>query len=179
VVDPVTAKAKVEYAGQTYYFCCTGCAQKFQSNPEQYLKVAQPTLVTIGGSATLESKTWPEQGSTHDHKEAASYVCPMCPGVRESKPGPCPSCGMALEPEFPAALTKTEYTCPMHPEIVRDQPGSCPICGMALGARTVPASEEDNPELCDMTRRFWISAALSVPLLAIAMADMLPSMPVQ
>src|SRR5437870_8205333 len=65
VVDPITAKAKVEYAGQTYYFCCTGCAQKFQSNPEQYLKVAQPTLVTIGGSAMLESKTSPEQGSTH------------------------------------------------------------------------------------------------------------------
>jgi Cu+-exporting ATPase len=82
---------------------------------------------------------------------------------------------MALEPEFPAALTKTEYTCPMHPEIVRDQPGACPICGMALEPRTVTATEEDNPELRDMTRRFWISVALTVPLLAIAMANMFSS----
>ncbi|PYV50300.1 MAG: cadmium-translocating P-type ATPase [Acidobacteria bacterium] len=103
----------------------------------------------------------------------------MCPEVRESKPGACPSCGMALEPEFQEVLTKVEYTCPMHPEIVRDQPGSCPICGMALEPRTVTATEEDNPELRDMTRRFWISVALAVPLLAIAMVDMLPGMPVQ
>jgi Cu+-exporting ATPase len=103
----------------------------------------------------------------------------MCPEVRESKPGACPSCGMALEPEFPAATRKAEYTCPMHPEIVRDQPGPCPICGMALEPRTVSASEEDNPELRDMTRRFWISVALTAPLLIIAMADMLPNMPVQ
>ena len=86
---------------------------------------------------------------------------------------------MALEPEFPAALSKTEYTCPMHPEIVRDQPGNCPICGMALEPRTVAATDEDNPELRDMTRRFWISVALTAPLLAIAMADMLPGLAIQ
>jgi Cu+-exporting ATPase len=55
------------------------------------------------------------------------------------------------------------YTCPMHPQIVRDGPGSCPICGMALEPRTVTAEEEANPELIDMTRRLWVSAALSVP----------------
>ncbi len=86
---------------------------------------------------------------------------------------------MALEPETPVALTKTEYTCPMHPEIIRDQPGSCPICGMALEPRTVTATQEENPELRDMTRRFGVSAILTVPLLGIAMADMLPGMPVQ
>ena len=67
----------------------------------------------------------------------------------------------------------------MHPEIIRDQPGSCPICGMALEPRTVTATEEENPELHGMTRRFWISVALTAPLLIIAMADMLPGMPVQ
>src|SRR5438874_2326551 len=179
-VDPATAKAKAEHARQTYYYCLTGCAQKFQSNPDQYLKPKSPALVTLGGLTAIKAKpvNQPAFASAHaDHKPA--YVCPMCPEVRESKPGACPSCGMALEPEIPAALTKTEYTCPMHPEIVRDRLGACPICGMALEPRTVTASEEDNPELRDMTRRFWISAALSVPLLAIAMADMLPSMPVQ
>jgi Cu+-exporting ATPase len=67
----------------------------------------------------------------------------------------------------------------MHPEIVRPSPGACPICGMALEPRTVTAVEEDNPELRDMTRRFWISLALTVPLLVIAMTDMLRGMPAQ
>src|SRR5207249_7312032 len=112
--------------------------------------------------------------SAHD-----MYVCPMCAEVRESMPGPCPSCSMALKPERPKALTKTEYTCTMHPQIVRSEPGNCPICGMALESRTVTAVEEENPELRDMTRRFWWSVVLTAPLLAIAMADMLPGMPLQ
>ncbi len=102
-----------------------------------------------------------------------AYVCPMCPEVRESKPGACPSCGMVLEPEVPLAATRMEYTCPMHPEIVRAEPGSCPICGMALEPRTVTLAAEENPELLDMTRRFWISVVLTAPLLAIAMGSML------
>ncbi len=86
---------------------------------------------------------------------------------------------MALERTIPLAATRTEYTCPMHPEIVRPGPGFCPICGMALEPRTVTATEEENPELRDMTRRFWITLILTVPLLAIAMVDMLPGMPIE
>jgi Cu+-exporting ATPase len=86
---------------------------------------------------------------------------------------------MALEPEMPVAAPRVEYTCPMHPQIVRPGPGSCPICGMALEPRTVTAQDEENPELRDMTRRFWISVALTAPVLAIAMADMLPGAPLQ
>jgi P-type Cu+ transporter len=63
-----------------------------------------------------------------------------------------------------------EWTCPMHPQIVRDAPGNCPICGMALEPRTVTAEEQENPELRDMTRRFWVSVVLSLPLLLIAMS---------
>jgi P-type Cu+ transporter len=178
-VDPAKAKATAEHGGQKYYFCCTGCAQKFESNPEQYLK-PKPALVTIG-APTVKPKPHAAQmpASPATQNPAAAYVCPMCAEVRESKPGVCPSCGMALEPEFPATRTKTEYTCPMHPEIVRDQPGACPICGMALEPRTVSATEEDNPELRDMTRRFWVSVALTIPLFAISMADMIPGMHVQ
>ena len=106
-------------------------------------------------------------------RDTRTYVCPMCAQVRQIGPGPCPKCGMALEPESPElASTKTEYTCPMHPQIVRAEPGSCPICGMALEPRTV-TMEEDNPELRDMTRRFWIGVALTAPLLAIAMGSMI------
>jgi Cu+-exporting ATPase len=65
-----------------------------------------------------------------------------------------------------------EYTCPMHPEIARDKPGSCPICGMALEPRDITAVEPENPELTDMTRRLWISAALTAPLVALAMMNL-------
>jgi Cu+-exporting ATPase len=68
------------------------------------------------------------------------------------------------------------WTCPMHPEVVRDGPGSCPICGMALEPMTPTLGEEENPELADMTRRFWVSVALSAPLLLFAMGAMLPAL---
>lgn len=115
----------------------------------------------------------PAAPSASPEKDTRAYVCPMCPDVRQIGPGPCPKCGMALEPESPTLpASKTEYTCPMHPEVVRAEPGSCPICGMTLEPRTVTV-EETNPELRDMTRRFWISLALTAPLLAIAMGSML------
>jgi len=63
------------------------------------------------------------------------------------------------------------WTCPMHPEIIRKGPGSCPICGMALEPMTPSATDEVNPDLADMTRRFWVGVALSIPLLAIVMAE--------
>ncbi|HEX5131673.1 MAG TPA: heavy metal translocating P-type ATPase [Candidatus Krumholzibacteria bacterium] len=78
----------------------------------------------------------------------------------------------------PAADASSRWTCPMHPEIVRDKPGACPICGMALEPRTPSADDTENPELRDMTRRFRAAVALAVPLLAIAMGDMLPGHPV-
>ncbi len=107
------------------------------------------------------------------------YTCPMHPEVRQQGPGGCATCGMALEPATPTApAVRTEYTCPMHPQIVRDAPGTCPICGMALEPRTVTMEEEANPELVAMTRRFWISVALTAPLLFLAMAEMIVGGPV-
>ena len=94
------------------------------------------------------------QPSTAAEDAAREYTCPMDPEVRQLGPGPCPKCGMALEPVDIALSTRVEWTCPMHPEIIRDAPGTCPICGMALEPRTVTL-EEKNPELEDMTRRFW------------------------
>ncbi|HEX5135223.1 MAG TPA: HAD-IC family P-type ATPase, partial [Thermoanaerobaculia bacterium] len=109
------------------------------------------------------------------------YTCPMHPEVRRSGPGACPKCGMALEPVAPAApAARTLWTCPMHPEVVRDAPGSCPICGMALEPRTVVSAEEpENPELADMTRRFKVSAALTAPLVLLAMAHLVPGNPLE
>jgi Cu+-exporting ATPase len=110
---------------------------------------------------------------------ASKYFCPMCPGVESDKPGDCPKCGMALErnPAWIAPTAgKTIYTCPMHPEVQQDHPGNCPKCGMALEPKTVSAVEEENPELADMTRRFWIGAALALPVFLLAMAHLIPSL---
>ena len=110
---------------------------------------------------------------------ATRWICPMCPSVDELEPGSCPHCGMALEPSSPAlTTTKTQWTCPMHPEIVRDEPGDCPICGMALEPMTVSIEQPEDPELKDMTRRFWFAATLSVPVVLLAMGDMLPGQPI-
>jgi P-type Cu+ transporter len=174
-VNPATARHVHEYAGKKHYFCCQHCAEKFKAAPETYL--AKPVAagpVTLGMPAAKNVAS-PEQAGGREPKGESrpAYVCPMCSEVRESKPGACPSCGMALEPELPVRASRTEYTCPMHPEIVRCEPGSCPICGMALEPRTITAAQEENPELRDMTRRFWVGVILTAPLLAIAMGSMI------
>jgi Cu+-exporting ATPase len=122
----------------------------------------------------------------HDHhggdvkpSPAAKYFCPMCSGVESDKTGDCPKCGMALErnPAWKAATT-TIYTCPMHPEIEQDHPGDCPKCGMTLVPKSgTAATEEDDSELTDMTRRMWIGALLSLPVFLLAMAHLFPGAP--
>ena len=153
-VNPSSAAGDSEYGGQTYHFCSSGCLAKFEADPPKYVGASKPQ---------------PKQ------ETGAEYTCPMHPQVRRIGPGSCPSCGMALEPvALPQPRTKIEYTCPMHPEIVRDAPGNCPICGMALEPRTIQVDESENPDLVDMRRRFWISAALSGPVLISAMSEALP-----
>ncbi|OGT35001.1 MAG: copper-translocating P-type ATPase [Gammaproteobacteria bacterium RBG_16_51_14] len=100
----------------------------------------------------------------------------MHPEVQQAGPGDCPKCGMALEPMIGAGpVSQMEYICPMHPEVLRNEPGDCPVCGMALESRTVVVAEE-NPELVDMTRRFWVSLILALPVFLLAMvADLTPA----
>jgi P-type Cu+ transporter len=75
----------------------------------------------------------------------------------------------------PPIAADTIYTCPMHPEVRQVGPGSCPICGMALEPVAITLEEQANPELTDMTRRLWVSAALSIPLLTLTMGHMIPT----
>ncbi len=105
----------------------------------------------------------------------ARYTCPMHPEVRQSEMGACPRCGMALE-RPPGDTGNTGYRCPMHPEVLADVAGPCPSCGMALEAETVAPEGEDDPELTDMTRRFWSCAVVSVPVLFLAMMDLIPNL---
>ena len=158
-ISPDDAVGHVDYKGQTYYFCSQSCLDQFRATPEAFLGDRPSTAVT---PADMERE----------------YTCPMDPEVRQKGPGACPKCGMALEPVDVAPVTKTEWTCPMHPEIVRDAPGACPICGMALEPRVVTI-EESNPELDDMTRRFWWSSAITVPMLAFMISEFLPGRPLQ
>ena len=118
-VDPQTTPHHVLHDGHKQYFCSAGCAAKFAADPQKY----------AGTAAHAHSG----ENTTHQEDTQALYTCPMHPEVRQTGPGTCPKCGMALEPE---AVTLTEV---------------------------------DDPELKDMARRFWIAAALSVPLLVLVM----------
>ena len=164
-VEPDHAAGRLEHQGRTHHFCSDSCIQKFRASPERY-----------AGHPSHDVSHAPTPGSKDD---ATEYTCPMDPEVRQRGPGACPKCGMVLEPaNVTAPTTRTEYTCPMHPEVVRSEPGACPICGMALEPRVVTA-EEVNPELVDMSRRFWISLILTAPILSLMVSEMLPGRPLQ
>ena len=173
---PADTPLRSAYAGADYGFCSRHCLERFEAEPERYAVPVAPQ--EAHPEAAAAGTCCPEHGG-HAHEApsagATTYTCPMHPEVRQPGPGSCPKCGMALEPETaPRPETRVEYTCPMHPEIVRDRPGSCPKCGMTLEPRTV-ALDERNEELIDMTRRFWVSAVLALPLFVLAMvADLAP-----
>ncbi len=188
-VDEATS-LRAERDGQTFYFCSEHCRQKFLAQPApQLLTIQKHHRMEEKHSAPEHSKheahihgseSGCENGATTEMKPspAAKYFCPMCEGVESDEPGDCPKCGMALEknPAWKPA-GKVIYTCPMHPEIEQDEPGDCPICGMALEPKTVTRdTEEESGELRDMTRRFRIGAALTLPVFLLAMAHLAPGL---
>ena len=104
------------------------------------------------------------------------FCCDHCLKKFDADPARYLTEGGPVEEKAPKG---TLYTCPMDPEIVQEGPGSCPICGMALEPMGIPAGDEGpNPELIDMTRRFWVSLVLSLPLLVIEMGRHLFDLPV-
>ena len=157
------------HEGTEYLFCSASCHDKFVAAPGKYLRPEQTESVADTGATDYCPDDTCDIGFV-------LYTCPMHPEVRRNGPGACHKCGMTLEPvSAPVLDSRTEYTCPMHPEIVQDHPGSCPRCGMALEARTV-AVQEDTTELDTMTRRFWVSTALALPVFLLAMvADLAPA----
>ncbi|MET0970746.1 MAG: heavy metal translocating P-type ATPase [Tardiphaga sp.] len=111
-VDPMTAKNRLLYQGQEYFFCCARCRDRFDADPDKYLSPQEPA---------------------------------------------------------PPAPAGTMYICPMDPQIRQDGPGTCPICGMALEPEQVSLDDAPDPELIDMTRRFWIALALTLPVFVLEM----------
>ncbi|NUQ32440.1 MAG: heavy metal translocating P-type ATPase, partial [Dermatophilaceae bacterium] len=139
-VDPSTAQHHVELDGHDYYFCSVGCRNAFEADPSSFLEPGHPSSEPAHGT------------HGHHHHDTAGHAAPT------------PTAG----PAAPVGDI-TEWTCPMHPEIRRPGPGTCPICGMALEPVTVTAESGPNPELADMTRRFWVALVLSVPVLVLSM----------
>jgi Cu+-exporting ATPase len=122
-------------------------------------KVKDPVCGMSVDPATAKHKT--------EHAGTTYYFCnPRCREKFEADPARYLEPAKPVAPPAPAG---TVYTCPMHPEIRQVGPGACPICGMALEPVTVTAEAAPNPELIDMTRRFWIGLVLSLPVVALEM----------
>jgi P-type Cu+ transporter len=152
-VDPATAKHSFTYGTTTYYFCSARCRETFATEPAAWLARGPKGMAHVAQPLRL-------------HRPAVN-----APASRPGTDAVGLADGTAPDRRGPAEV---EYTCPMHPEIVQRGPGVCPICGMALEPKTATAEEPENPELRDMTRRFWVAAGLTVPLVIVAMSGMAP-----
>jgi len=162
IVDPAAGKPTAERGGQIHHFCSERCHSKFVAEPEKYLAATDPVCGMSVDRASARHFL--------RHEGQGFYFCSAgCKGKFEAEAARY----LGDRPEPQPMPKGTQYTCPMHPEIIRDKPGACPICGMALEPMGVPTGDEGpNPELVDFTRRFWVSAVLSLPLLIVAMAPM-------
>ena len=137
------SKPMLKHAGTRYYFCCDGCRTSFEADPQKYLN-AKPFELPVRKPAAGGH----DHARHHRHDHGGAPVDP------------------ASVPEG------SKWTCPMHPEIVKDGPGDCPICGMALEPMVASLDDGPNPELVDFTRRLWVSALMSIPILVLAMGGM-------
>src|SRR5216110_895438 len=151
-VDPTKAAGKVEHKGEVYHFCSKRCAERFRQDPEKFL--AAP------GSAGIEHA----HAHSRVHPHSAEADAPTHAEQRTTHPA-----AAAIAAAVPSSAQGVRYTCPMDPEIVQIGPGVCPKCGMALEPIDVFAEVEADPEYDSMRRRFWVSAALSLPVLVLSM----------
>jgi Cu+-exporting ATPase len=178
-VQPDSAAASETHAGQTYYFCCKGCAAKFRADRAKYLA---PKLVQIGLPAAKEvtfkdpvcgMNVKPDSAAGMETYQGQTYYFCSQGCAAKFRADPAKYLAKDLDAQTiqpaPPPPAGSKYTCPMHPEIIRDEPGSCPICGMALEPMVPSLDEGENPELIDMRRRFRVCLVLTAPVLISAM----------
>lgn len=199
-VDPATAAGSHDHQGQRFYFCGLSCLERFKADPERALQpsttsaaqsttrrplpMMQPAPAVQGTAAAIDpvcgmtvqpataAGSYEFQGKTYYfcstscltkfRTDPIHYLTPL--EQRSPRGMPVPSGGAV------------EYICPMDPEVLETKPGACPICGMALEPKVVSLEDERNPELEDMTRRFWICLGPSFLVMLLAMADMIPGL---
>ncbi len=180
LVTPETAAAEYRYKGTNYYFCNPNCKQRFAVDPQKHLLSKEGSMdppVDLPAVGRTGQYVDPVCGMTVspddaagklDHHGTPYYFCSTgCLQRFSSDPE------KYLDPRPAKDLPQdVEYTCPMHPEIVQIGPGSCPICGMALEPKEITLDDAPDPELIDMTRRFWIAAVLTLPVFILAMGEM-------
>jgi Cu+-exporting ATPase len=192
-VNPATAAGSFNHAEKTYYFCSGGCLQKFiaksQGVPASgFVGIERTKKATVqhgemtatpGGEfvdPVCGMSVAPEiAAGKYDYKDKTFYFCSTgC--LNKFKQKPANFLGEKKEEKHAETVSKgVEYTCPMHPEILQIGPGTCPKCGMALEPKVLTLNDTPDPEFVDMKRRFWISAALTIPVFVLAMAEMLPN----
>ena len=190
-VSPETAAGKYEYDGETVYFCSKGCLEKYKRQIENPAEMSVPlTQISRRTKSGDEDRKTVEQikidpvcgmsvapdtaAGKYEFENETYYFCSEgC--LNKFRQNPKIFLEEKKEQQLEANSEGVEYTCPMHPEIVQIGPGSCPICGMALEPKVISLDDKPDPELIDMTRRFWISAALTIPVFVLAMGEMLPN----
>ena len=186
-VNPATAAGEIRHENKNYYFCSKGCLEKFKKQIEAP-KIQQP-IIQLGRRKVVEKdfETYvdpvckmlvkPETAAgSFSYKETIYYFCSTgCVNKFRQTPEKFLNPNSEPEPMNDEAAEGVEYTCPMHPEIVQIGHGTCPLCGMALEPKTFSLDDAPDPEYADMKRRFWIAAALTIPVFALAMAEMLPN----
>ncbi|MHC4489273.1 MAG: YHS domain-containing protein, partial [Planctomycetota bacterium] len=181
-VDVKEDTASTEYDGEKYYFCSRSCLKVFEENPGKYLthsekqegekKAENVFKDPVCGMTTEEENAF----ALYEHEGESYYFCSdHCLTKFKNEPGSFIDSRDEVKPqeeEEPGGVRK--YTCPMHPEVEQDGPGTCPKCGMALEPLTISLEEEEDPEYGYMKKRFIIGAVLTIPLVFIAMRDILP-----
>ena len=205
-VEPDKAAGRHHYKGETYLFCGVSCLERFRADPERALSRKPATHITspLTPPPTSSSRkplpmmmpvsqgeTDPVCGMTvqpstaagrHEFQGKTYYFCATsCLTKFQKDPA-----YYLLPPEQRAPLVMPvptggvgEYICPMDPEVLETQPGACRICGMALEPKVILAEETGNPELEDMSRRFWACLGPAALVMLLAMSDMIPGMPLQ
>jgi Cu+-exporting ATPase len=201
-IDAASATGRSEHAGERYFFCSSSCKQKFDREPAKYARPA-PSRVVLPMAHEDQAHSCCSQ-KPEAHRTVKDPVCGMdvdpdaAAGSFDFQGQTYSYCskgclekfradparyvgdhnGVAIHPHAADPLPSgTLYTCPMHPEIVQEGPGSCPKCGMALEPLVPTEDDGPNHELIDMTRRFWVSTALTVPLFVLAMGEMVLGRP--
>lgn len=159
-VDPDAGKSTAVHDGRTYHFCCTGCMNKFEADPEAYRSATDPVC-----GMTVERAV-----AAHMSKHAGERFY-FCSAGCQDKFDAAPENYLGDRPASEPAPEGTMYTCPMDPEIVQDHPGDCPICGMALEPMTPSLDSGPHPEYVDFKRRLWITAPLALAVFLLEMGS--------
>ncbi|WP_455371499.1 heavy metal translocating P-type ATPase [Petrachloros mirabilis] len=202
-VEPSTAAGRYDYKGMTYYFCALSCLEKFKANPDAALvpKPASSGLIQFGSKKSLPMMSAPASkgtghldpvcgmtvqpesaAGTYIHQGKTYYFCSTsCLSKFRDDPSyylTSPEQRTPKRVSVPSGAT-VEYICPMDPEVLETKPGACRICGMALEPKVVSLEEGPNPELEDMSRRFWVSLGPALIVMLLAMSDMIPGQPLK